>query len=110
MARILIAVDGSPASQRALEFGASLGAKLSMGVTLLHVVPQVVLPMGGGGPETLAKLRLVTPGRGHPAALWAWRTRPSPADGVAVATEQALGEPAVVIHERSQARWTSTWW
>ncbi len=57
MARLLIAVDGSPASLRALEFGASLAAKLGAGVVLLHVMPQVVLPVGGDGPDVLSELK-----------------------------------------------------
>ncbi len=101
MARILIAVDGSPASQRALEFGASLGARLSMGVTLLHVVPQGVLPLGGGGPETLAGLQRSL--QAEATQLLSRLADKARAYGVAVATEQALGEPAVVIHERSEA-------
>jgi nucleotide-binding universal stress UspA family protein len=101
MARILIAVDGSPAAQRALEFGASLGAKLNMGVTLLNVVPQVVLPMGGGGPETLAELRRSL--QAEATQLLSGLADKARAYGVAVAAEQGLGEPAVAIYDRSEA-------
>ena len=101
MARILIAVDGSPASQRALEFGASLAAKLNLGVTLLHVVAPVVLPMGGGGPETFAELQRAL--QAEATQLLAGLADKARAYGVAVATEQALGEPAVAIHARSEA-------
>jgi nucleotide-binding universal stress UspA family protein len=101
MARILIAVDGSPAAWRALEFGASLAAKLNLGVTLLHVLPRVVLPMGGAGPEPLAELQRSLQAEAN--QLLSGLADKARAYGVAVATEQALGEPAVVIHERSEA-------
>ncbi|QRK10428.1 universal stress protein [Archangium violaceum] len=101
MARILIAVDGSPASLRALEFGASLAAKLGVGAVLLYVMQQVVLPMGGGGPGTLSELQdsLQTEGTRLLASL-ADEVR---SHGVEVETELGMGTPALVIHDRSEA-------
>ncbi|WP_395811718.1 universal stress protein [Archangium minus] len=102
MARILIAVDGSPASLRALEFGASLAAKLGVGVVLLYVMQQVMLPMGGGGgPETLSELQdaLRTEGTQLLNSL-ADKAR---AHNVAVETELGVGTPALAIHDRSEA-------
>jgi nucleotide-binding universal stress UspA family protein len=101
MARILIAVDGSPAAQRALEFGAPLAAKLGVGVTLLHVIPQVVLPVGGGGPDTLAELQQSL--QAEATQLLAGLADKARARGVAVETEQAMGDPAVSIYDRSEA-------
>ena len=45
MERILIAVDGSPASREAVEFGVQLAAEQDAAVTLVHVVPPLdVIP------------------------------------------------------------------
>jgi nucleotide-binding universal stress UspA family protein len=82
MARILIAVDGSPPSLRALEFGASLAAKLGVGVVLLHVSPQGEAE----GPRLLAALA--------DKAL---------SHGVAVETELGVGDAAATISRRSEA-------
>lgn len=101
MARILIAVDGSPASLRALEFGASLAAKLGVGLVLLHAMPQVTIPMGGGGPGTLTELQhsLQTEST-HLLASLADKARPL---GVAVETELGVGDPALAIYDRAEA-------
>ncbi|HSP77974.1 MAG TPA: universal stress protein, partial [Myxococcaceae bacterium] len=56
MACILIAIDGSPASLHALEYGASMAARLGVGVLLMHVLPQVMLPLGGAS-GALAELQ-----------------------------------------------------
>jgi nucleotide-binding universal stress UspA family protein len=82
MAHILIAVDGSPPSQRALEFGAPLAAKLRVGVVLLHVRDALQV-------EGLHLLEaLADKARSY---------------GVAVETELALGDPAAAIRERAEA-------
>jgi nucleotide-binding universal stress UspA family protein len=97
MARILIAVDGSAPSLRALEFGASLAAKLGVGVVLLHAMARVVLPVGGALSEprhgplaegTRLLEALADKARSH---------------GVAVETDLSEGEAASVIHDRSEA-------
>ncbi len=100
MGRILIAVDGSTPSQHALDFGVDLAARLGVGATLLYVMPQVVIPLAGT-PDSLDVLQgavreecdrllegLAARARGH---------------GVSVTTELAMGQPAEVIHERSEA-------
>jgi nucleotide-binding universal stress UspA family protein len=100
MARILIAVDGFAPSQRALEFGASLAAKLGEGVVLLHVMPQVVLPLGGGGPVALAELQQSIQSEGTQLLKsLADRVR---LHGVSVETELAVGDPAIAIHDRAE--------
>lgn len=100
MARILIAVDGSPPSQRALEFGASLAAKLGIGVVLLHVMPQVVLPVGGVGPGALTELQHSLQSEStHLLASLADKARPL---GVAVETELGVGDPAIAIYDRAE--------
>jgi nucleotide-binding universal stress UspA family protein len=101
MARILIAVDGSAPSLRALELGASLAAKLEVGIVLLHAVPPVVLPPGDGGPEALSELRhaLQAEGRRLLEAL-ADKAR---SHGVPVETELGLGDAASTIHDRAEA-------
>lgn len=101
MARILIAVDGSPASLRALEFGASLAAKLGVGVVLLHSMQQVVLPVGGGGPGALSELQDSLQAEG--AQLLASLADKARAHGVKVETELGMGTPALVIYDRSEA-------
>lgn len=88
MARLLLAVDGFPPSLRALEFGASLAAKLGVGVLLVHVVPRGVLPPG---PLEAEGNRLL-------AAL-ADRVQPY---GVAVETKLGVGDAAAVISERAE--------
>lgn len=100
MARILIAVDGSPPSQRALEFGASLAAKLGIGLVLLHAMPQVVLPVGGGGPGALTELQ-------HSLQSESTHLLESLADkarslGVAVETELGVGDPVISIYDRAE--------
>lgn len=101
MARILIAVDGSPASLRALEFGASLAAKLGEGVVLLHALPQVALPMGGGSPGAVSELQQALHSEGqHLLAALADQAR---SHGVPVETELGLGEPALAIYDRAEA-------
>jgi nucleotide-binding universal stress UspA family protein len=100
MARILIAVDGSPPSLRALEFGASLAAKLGVGVHLLHAMPRVVLPLGGMTPASLSELPHTLEGEGKRLlAALADKVQPS---GVAVETELGVGEAAAVISERAE--------
>jgi nucleotide-binding universal stress UspA family protein len=93
MARILIAVDGSPASQRALEFGAPLAAKLGVGITLLHVIP--------AGPGALTELQQSLQTKA--TELLAGLAAKARAYGVAVETAQQMGEPAVAIYERAEA-------
>ncbi|HEX8435261.1 universal stress protein [Archangium sp.] len=99
MARILIAVDGSPPSQRALEFGASLAAKLGEGVVLLHVRPQAA-PEAGGGPGTRSEPRASHPGELTP--LLEALADKARSHGVAVETELRVGDPALAIHDRAQ--------
>ncbi len=100
MTRILIAVDGSPPSQRALEFGASLAAKLGEGVVLLHVMPQVTPPMGGGGPVALSELQHTLQAEGsHLLAALADKAR---SHGVTVETELGVGDPALAICDRAE--------
>ena len=101
MARILIAVDGSPPSLRALEFGASLAAKLGVGIVLLHAMPRVVLPMGGGGPGALSELQQGLQAEG--SQLLAALENKARSLGVAVETELGVGEAAVAIYDRSEA-------
>jgi nucleotide-binding universal stress UspA family protein len=101
MARILIAVDGSPPSLRALEFGASLAAKLQVGIVLLHAVPQVVLPPGDAGPETLLELRQALQDDG--TRLLAALADKARSHGVPVETELAQGDAAGIIHDRAEA-------
>ena len=84
MARLLIAVDGSPPSLRALEFGASLAAKLGVGVLLLHVMPQG--GMAAEGTRLLAALE----DKAH-------------SHGVAVETELGEGDAAATLSGRSEA-------
>ena len=101
MARILIAVDGSPASLRALEFGASLAAKLGVGVVLLHAMPRVVVPVEGGGAGALSELQQGLQSEGsHLLASLEDKARSL---GVAVQTELGLGEAAGAIYDRSEA-------
>ncbi len=101
MARILIAVDGSAPSVRALEFGASLAAKLGAGIVLLHTLAPVTLPLGSVDPLELSRLQssLEASGRSLLAAL----ADKASSYGVPVETELASGEPALIIHERSEA-------
>ena len=50
MNRILIATDGSPAGDEAVDFGLELAADQGAAVTFVHVVPVVdVVPMSGFG-------------------------------------------------------------
>lgn len=50
MDRILIAVDGSPSAQEAVDFGFELAADQGAAVTFVHVVPLLdVVPMSGFG-------------------------------------------------------------
>jgi nucleotide-binding universal stress UspA family protein len=100
MAHILIAVDGSPASLHALEYGASLAARLGGGVLLLHVLPQVLLPLGGAS-GALAELQETLREEGT-RLLGALEDKVR-AHGVGVATELATGEPASLISERAEA-------
>ncbi|HYO66788.1 MAG TPA: universal stress protein [Archangium sp.] len=101
MARLLIAVDGSPPSQRAVEFGASLAAKLGVGVHLLHVMQQGVLPLGSMPPASLSELLQPLEAEGNRLlAALADKVQPH---GVAVETELGVGEAAAVISERSEA-------
>jgi nucleotide-binding universal stress UspA family protein len=100
MARVLIAVDGSPPSLRALEFGASLAAKLGVGIVLLNIMPQVALSVGGGGPGTLSELQQSLQAEGtHLLESLADKARPL---GVAVETELDVGDPAIAIYDRSE--------
>ena len=47
---ILIATDGSPSAQEAVDFGVELGAEQGAAVTFVHVVPVLdVVPMSGFG-------------------------------------------------------------
>jgi len=101
MARLLIAVDGSPASLRALEFGASLAAKLGVGVVLLHAMQQVVLPVGGGGPEVLSELQHSL--QAESSRLLAAMADKARSHGVAVETEVSVGSAALAIRERAEA-------
>ncbi|MCY1082829.1 universal stress protein [Archangium lansingense] len=101
MARILIAVDGSAPSLRALEFGASLAAKLGEGVVLLHAMPRVVLPVGGGGPGALAELQRTL--QVESSRLLASLANKARAYGVEVETEVGMGEAALTIYDRSEA-------
>jgi len=101
MARLLIAVDGSPASLRALEFGASLAAKLGAGVVLLHAMPQVVLPVGGDGPDVLSELQSSL--QGESSRLLAAMADKARSYGVAVETEVGVGNAALAISERAEA-------
>ena len=101
MARILIAVDGSPASLHALEFGASLAAKLGVGAVLLHAMPQVVLPVAGVGPGALSELQHSLQAEG--AQLLASLADKARSYGVEVETELGVGEAAIVIYDRSEA-------
>jgi len=62
MKKILIALDGSPASDEAVEFGVQLAAEQDAEVTFVHVVrPFDVIPMScfglaaGAGPHTVTK-------------------------------------------------------
>jgi nucleotide-binding universal stress UspA family protein len=100
MARILIAVDGSPPSLRALEFGASLAAKLGVGAVLLHAMPQVVLPVGGG-PETLDELQQSFQAEG--TQLLESLADKARSLGAAVETELGVGDPALTIYDRAEA-------
>lgn len=89
MARLLIAVDGSPPSLRALEFGASLATKLGVGLVLLHARPQGVLPVGDTEAEGTRMLAaLADKARSH---------------GVAVETELGAGDAAATISGRAEA-------
>jgi nucleotide-binding universal stress UspA family protein len=101
MARILIAVDGSPPSLRALEFGVALAAKLQVGLVLMHVVPHVVLPPGDAGPETLLELRQALQDEG--TRLLAALADKARSHGVPVETELAQGDAAVTLHDRAEA-------
>jgi nucleotide-binding universal stress UspA family protein len=101
MARLLIAVDGSPASLRALEFGASLAARLGTGVVLLHVMPQVVLPVGGDGPDVLSELQSSL--QAESSRLLAAMADKARSHGVAVETQVGVGYAALVIRERAEA-------
>ena len=50
MDRILIAIDGSPSSDEAVDFGLELAADQRAAVTFVHVVPVLdVVPMSGFG-------------------------------------------------------------
>jgi nucleotide-binding universal stress UspA family protein len=50
MNRILIAIDGSPSADEAIDFGLELAADQHATVTFVHVVPQVdVVPTSGFG-------------------------------------------------------------
>ena len=50
MNRILIATDGSPSAQEAVDFGLELAADQGAAVTFVHVVPVLdVVPMSGFG-------------------------------------------------------------
>lgn len=101
MARLLIAVDGSPPSLHALEFGASLAARLGVGVVLLHVMPQVVLPVGGDGPDVLSELQSSL--QDESSRLLAAMADKARSSGVAVETEVGVGNAALAISERAEA-------
>ncbi|MFE8603343.1 universal stress protein [Archangium violaceum] len=100
MARLLIAVDGSPPSLHALEYGASLAAKLGVGVLLLHAMPRVVLPLGMT-PASLAELLHTQEAEGE-RLLAALADKAHP-HGVEVETELGVGDAAAVIAERAEA-------
>ena len=101
MARILIAVDGSPPSLRALEFGASLAAKLRAEVLLLHAIPQVMLPLGGEGPGAVSELQHSL--RDEGTQLLESLADRARSHGVAVETELGVGDPEIAIYDRSAA-------
>ncbi|OJT19347.1 hypothetical protein BO221_37350 [Archangium sp. Cb G35] len=100
MARLLIAVDGSPPSLRALEYGASLAAKLGVGVLLLHAMPRGVLPLGMT-PSSLAELLHTQEAEGK-RLLAALADKAHP-HGVEVETELGVGDAAAVIAGRAEA-------
>ena len=61
MERILIAVDGSPASCEAVEFGVELAAEQDAAVTLVHVVPPMdVIPVTAFGMGVGARPHVVS--------------------------------------------------
>ena len=101
MARILIAVDGSPASLRALGFGASLAAKLGVGIVLLHAMTPVVLPPGDGGPVAASEPR--DSPRAEGTRLLAALADKARSYGVPVETVLGQGDAASTIHERAEA-------
>lgn len=50
MKKILVATDGSPASQEAVEFGVALAAEHDAAVVFVHVVPRLdLMPISGFG-------------------------------------------------------------
>ncbi len=100
MARILIAVDGSPASLHALEYGATMAARLGVGVLLMHVLPQVSLPLGGSL-GALSELQEALQEEG--TRLLEAMEEKARAHGVAVSSELATGEPASLLSERAEA-------
>jgi nucleotide-binding universal stress UspA family protein len=100
MGRILIAVDGSPPSQHALGFGVDVAARLGVGATLLYVMPQVVFPLAGT-PDSLDVLQDAV--REECTRLLEGLAAKARGHGVSVTTELAMGLPAEVIHQRSEA-------
>ena len=103
MARLLIAVDGSPPSLHALEYGASLAAKLGVGVLLLHAMPRGMLPLGGMTPASLAELLHTQEAEGKRLlAALADKAHPHGVE-VEVETELGVGDAAAVIAGRAEA-------
>jgi nucleotide-binding universal stress UspA family protein len=100
MGRILIAVDGSPSSQHALDFGVDLAARLGVGATLLYVMPQVAFPLAGT-PDSLEVLQEAV--QEECTRMLEGLAAKARARGVPVTTELARGQPAETIHERSEA-------
>ena len=82
MDRILIATDGSPSAQEAVDFGLELAADQAATATFVHVVPAVdVVPRGGFGftgavPHELTRRDTELAGRGPGTGRGGRRDRP----------------------------------
>ena len=91
MDRILIATDGSPSAQEAVDFGLELAADQGAAVTFVHVVPAVdVVPAGGFGltgavPHELTEARQ--------RARWTRRRARAEEAGVTAYTRLLRGDP-----------------
>ncbi len=92
MNRILIATDGSPSAQEAVDFGLELAADEAATVTFVHVVPAIdVVPSAGFGFTGAVPHELTRDGH---RARWTRRRARAEEAGVTAHTRLLRGDPA----------------
>jgi nucleotide-binding universal stress UspA family protein len=100
--RILIAVDGSPASTEALEVGLELAAAEQAEAIVVHVIPSVdTLPVGGFGMSSGAMVHEVTDADRAPLLAAAELGR---REGVEIEAELLRGSTVQALASYADAR------